>query len=95
VVQGGSAHIGAPVSHTPELYSSSFFVYHHFFLPSSPHPHRFIIIRHLDLRRKTTANESKTVPLSQPPVIYPSSDSLPSFQTLDNDDHLLPQRHDI
>ena len=69
--------------------SSSFFL-----------PHRLIFIasssiRHLDLWHKTTADESKTILPSQPPVLFPFSDSLPSFQTLDNDDLLLPQRHNI
>ncbi|KAI0270901.1 hypothetical protein BGY98DRAFT_1008941, partial [Russula aff. rugulosa BPL654] len=63
--------------------------------PSLPHLHRFIIVRHLDLRCKITANELKTVPPSEPPVLYPFSDSLPSCQTLDNDNRLLPQGHNF
>ena len=42
--------------------------------------HRFIIVRHLDLQRKTTANESKTIPPSQPPVLSLSPTLFPLFR---------------
>jgi hypothetical protein len=75
--------VGAPVSHKSQLYSFPTYAHHHHLILSSLHrfPHRFpIIVRPLDHRRKTTVNELKIFPLSQPLIPRPSSRllSLPS-----------------
>lgn len=79
--RSGTANIGAPVSHNCTTVQFSTFVY-------SPLPHLSsrsiisIIVRPFDLWHKTTANESKTFLLSQPPISQPSRrrvSPLPTF----------------
>ena len=72
---GAERPLQTPVSHKTELvlYSLPFSAINIINIPPSSSPfHCFIIARHLDLRRKTTANESMTVLPSQPPILQPS-----------------------
>ena len=90
VVQGGSAHIRAPVSHTPELYSSSFFIYHHLspLIASSSSNTLASGARQLWMNQRPYRPNSC-------PSYSPLIDSLPHLKAMDNNNCLLLQLHNI
>jgi len=95
--RSGKSMSEAPVSHTPELYTVVLpFSFMIILPPSSPHLHRIII--HPTPRSPAQDDrgqiEDRPTLTATCPIPFLRL-SLPSFQTLDNDDHLLLQRHDI